>query len=1046
LTPSIPGQFPRSIEEGFQKQKIGLVQRLTPAWRARRLCPFIRPRRLSDEEAGMRTEKRSVSALRALRTAVVPALVVLLAVPAGTLVVNAATLLASPSASTASAEEPIIVAAAGDVACAPGDSTSSTTCRQMDTADVVVGMNPAAVLALGDLQYDRGTAAEFAGGYDPSWGRFKSITHPVPGNHEYDTSGASGYYNYFGSAAGDPAKGYYSWDIGAWHMIALNSECGAVGGCNEGSAQERWLRADLAANAGRCTLAYWHHPLFASGRSTSSVAPFWDALHEAGADLVLSGHSHNYEHFAPQSSSGDADPTGLREFVVGTGGVYFHTHGSLQPNTVARQDHTFGVLKLSLYGARYEWEFVPVAGSTWTDSGSANCHNSSAPPPVAPTAPSGLAVTGTTASQVSLAWSASSPAGGPAVAGYRVYRNGSSTPLNGSPVTSTSYTDTTVAAGTAYSYAVTAVNTAGTESPRSAAVQVTTPGGTGEPPPGGNVLDVPVRASADDAEERTASGAVTLGSGDLNLGQDGDRAQTVGMRFTGVGVPAGATVTRAWVQFQVDEASTAATNLTIAGEAVNSSAAFTTATANVSSRARTAATVGWTPPAWPTAGARGADQRTPDLFPVLQEIISRPGWASGGALSLLVSGTGERTAESVDGGAARAPVLHVEYSTGTTGPVNAAPVVSAGSDASVTRPAAVSLAGSVTDDGLPAPPGVVSATWSETSGPGTVSFADPAAASTTATFSSAGTYVLRLTADDGALQAFDEVTVTVSDATPANTAPVVSAGSDTAVTRPAAVSLAGSVTDDGLPAPPGAVSALWSETSGPGTVSFADPAAAATTATFSSAGTYVLRLTADDGALQAFDEVTVTVSDGGSTPVATILEVPVRTSADDAEERTSSGAMSLGSGDMNLGQDGTNAQTVALRFTGVTLPPGATITAAWVQFQVDEASSGAASLTVAGQAADNAAAFTTTARNVSTRPRTTAGVPWTPLAWPTVAERSTAQRTPDLAAVIQEIVGRPGWASGNALALLVTGTGERTAESVDGGASRAPVLHIEYTT
>ena len=392
------------------------------------------------------------------------------------------------------------MAAAGDIACAPGDSTSATECRQNDTADVVVGMNPDAVLALGDLQYDRGTAAEFAS-YDASWGRFKSITHPVPGNHEYDTAGASGYYGYFGGAAGDPARGYYSWDIGAWHMIALNSECSDVGGCDAGSPQETWLRADLAANAGRCTLAYWHHPLFASGRDTSSVRPFWDALYEGGADLVLNGHSHNYEHFAPQTPSGSANPDGLREFVVGTGGVYFHTHGSLQPNTVARQDDTFGVLKLSLYDSRYEWQFVPVAGSTWTDSGSANCHNSSTPPPTAPAPPSGLTVTGASASQVGLGWTAST---GPDVAGYRVYRNGSATPLTSSLVGTTSYTDGTVAGGTTYSYAVSAVSNAGAESARSAAVSVTTPSA----PPGTGVLDVPVRASADDAEERTSRAVV----------------------------------------------------------------------------------------------------------------------------------------------------------------------------------------------------------------------------------------------------------------------------------------------------------------------------------------------------------------------------------------------------------------------------------------------------------------------------------------------------------------------------------------------------------
>ena len=209
----------------------------------------------------------------------------------------------------------------------------------------------------------------------------------------------------------------------------------------------------------------------------------------------------------------------------------------------------------------------------------------------------------------------------------------------------------------------------------------------------------------------------------------------------------------------------------------------------------------------------------------------------------------------------------------------------------------------------------------------------------------------------------------------------------------------------------------------------------------------MLRLTGDDGALTTSDDATVIVSDPAPPPGATVLEVPVRTSADDAEERTSTGAVSLASGDLNLGLDGTAAQTVAMRFTSVTLPPGATITAAWVQFQVDEASTAAASLTVAGEAADNAAAFTTTIRSISTRTRTTATVSWTPVSWPTVGARTADQRTPDLTAVLQAIVSRPLWASGNALVLLVTGTGTgtRVAESVDGGALKAPVLHIEYT-
>ena len=888
-------------------------------------------RRASRDTGGARSTGRGG---RAVRAAVVPVLVVLLALPGTSLVLAVPALLGSASAV---AEEPIVVAAAGDIACAPGGSPSATSCRQRDTADVVAGMSPAAVLPLGDVQYDRATAAEFAS-YDASWGRFKAITHPVPGNHEYDTAGAVGYYGYFGSAAGDPARGYYSWNIGAWHMIALNSECSAAGGCDAGSPQETWLRADLAANAGKCTLAYWHHPLFSSSHDSSNGRAFWDALYAGGADLVLNGHSHNYEHFAPQTPTGSADPMGLREFVVGTGGVSFSGLGSLQPNTVARQDKTFGVLKLSLYGSRYDWQFMPVAGSTWSDAGSANCHNSSTPPPAAPAAPTGLTVTSASASQVGLSWTAST---GPDVAGYRVYRDASAAPLNSSLVTTTGFTDGTVAGGTTYSYAVSAVNASGVESNRSAAASATTPSA----PPGSGVLDVPVRAGADDAEE-AATGAVDLSSSDLELVTDGT-AQTVGMRFTVVTVPAGATISNAYVQFQVDETSSAATSLTVTGEAADNPSAFTTAVRNISSRPRTASAVGWVPAAWPTVGARGADQRTPNLASVVQEIVARPGWAGGNALALIVTGSGRRTAEAFESGASLAPVLHIEYSSGSSGPTNTVPVVSAGPDRTVTRPGAASLAGSVTDDGLPNPPAQVTPTWTTVSGPGTVTFADAGAASTTATFGAAGNYVLRLTGSDSQLQATDDVAIAVSD-----------------------------------PVPPSG---------------------------------------------------------------ATVLEVPVRISADDAEERASTGAVTLSSGDLNLGQDGANAQTAGLRFTGVGLPRNATVIAAWVQFQVDEASTATAGLTVTGAAADNASAFTTTARNISARPTTTASVSWAPAAWPTVGARAAEQRTPNLAAVLQEIVARPGWVSGNALVLMVSGWAERTAESVDGGALRAPVLHIEYT-
>lgn len=271
-----------------------------------------------------------------------------------------------------------VIAAAGDIAC--GSATPPTApCRHSQTSDILVGGRLDAVLTLGDNQYETGSLADFQSSYDPTWGRVKSITDPVPGNHEYFTSGAAGYFSYFGGAAGDPTKGYYSFDLDSWHLIALNSNCASVGGCDGGSPQERWLRADLAAHQNACTLAYWHHPRFTTRSvgghvSNPEMQPFWQALYEFRADVVLSGHQHNYERFTPQTPTGSADSSaGIRQFVVGTGGRSLYPFTSPPaPNSVVRNDDTFGVLKLTLRPTSYEWQFLPVAG-TFTDSGSATC-------------------------------------------------------------------------------------------------------------------------------------------------------------------------------------------------------------------------------------------------------------------------------------------------------------------------------------------------------------------------------------------------------------------------------------------------------------------------------------------------------------------------------------------------------------------------------------------------------------------------------------------------------------------------------------------------
>ena len=274
------------------------------------------------------------------------------------------------------------IAAAGDIACDPGSPRfgnglgTGFDCRQRATSDLLVGGGYEAVLALGDIQYEVGAGDAFEVSYDASWGRVKPVTRPVPGNHEYGTAGAAGYFEYFGAGAGDPTKGYYSYELGKWHVVALNSNCAAVGGCDAGSAQERWLRADLAAHPSHCTLAYWHHPRYSSGRhgSDSSYVAFWQALVDADADLVLVGHDHDYERFAPQDAGGRRDlERGIREFVVGTGGKNLRPFTRVSPNSEARDATSLGVLELTLGANAYEWRFRVAVGS-FTDSGSASCH------------------------------------------------------------------------------------------------------------------------------------------------------------------------------------------------------------------------------------------------------------------------------------------------------------------------------------------------------------------------------------------------------------------------------------------------------------------------------------------------------------------------------------------------------------------------------------------------------------------------------------------------------------------------------------------------
>lgn len=372
--------------------------------------------------------------------------------------------------------------------------------------------------------------------------------------------------------------------------------------------------------------------------------------------------------------------------------------------------------------------------------------------------------------------------------------------------------------------------------------------------PSQDATAVSVQVSDDDDDAEEQDGYMDLGSSDLELVFESSSQQTVGIRFQGVNVPQGATITSASIQFTVDETDDDATNLTLRGEAADNAAAYAGNDYNITSRPTTSASANWAPAPWNSVGEAGSNQKTPDLAALVQEIVSRPGWSSGNAMAFVITGSGERTAESYDGSSSKAPILNLEYVMGAA------------------------------------------------------------------------------------------------------------------------------------PAPP-------APTLGPPT-------------------------------------------SGGS------LTVAISAPNDDAEEQD--GYIDLGSSDLELVFESSSQQTVGLRFRGIDVPQGATITSARIQFTVDETDSGSTNLTLRGEATDDAAAYTSSSHNISNRPTTSASVNWAPAPWNTVGEAGSDQRTPDLTALVQEIVNRPGWTSGNSIAFLITGQGERTAESYEGSASQAAVLHVTW--
>jgi hypothetical protein len=295
---------------------------------------------------------------------------------------GAARASSTPAPSTTAAPATVTVAAAGDLTCDPADTgdedggnTGPDKCRMKAVGALIAKARPAAFLALGDTQYDDGRLEAFRAGYDKAFGALLPITHPVVGNHEYLTKDAAGYFAYFGTRAGTPGEGWYSFDLGGWHVIALNANCDQID-CSSSGDQGRWLTNDLAQHrTSTCTLAYWHQPRWSSGEhgDDDAVAGMVSTLVEGGADVILSGHDHDYERFRRQAPDGSADADhGIREFVVGTGGRSLRSTGSHEGSEVALSD-TFGALFLTLAPASYGWQFRGVDGAV-KDKGSTACH------------------------------------------------------------------------------------------------------------------------------------------------------------------------------------------------------------------------------------------------------------------------------------------------------------------------------------------------------------------------------------------------------------------------------------------------------------------------------------------------------------------------------------------------------------------------------------------------------------------------------------------------------------------------------------------------
>ena len=614
---------------------------------------------------------------------------------------------------------------------------------------------------------------------------------------------------------------------------------------------------------------------------------------------------------------------------------------------------------------------------------------------------------------VALGWEASTDDN--VVVQYNIYRND----VLISSTDNLSFTDFSVESASSYVYTVAAQDQAGNVSGLSEGVVVT----LSEP-----LLAVRVSSGADDAEEFEDGGVDRNGS-DLELVEDGNRgAQVVGLRFQGVSLPAGAEVVRAWIEFGTDETSSGPVDLTIQGLAEDSPAQFGTEDFAISSRPTTSSSVAWSGlPDWDVVGER---HKTTDVSVIVQELIDRAGWSAGNSMGFVFSGTGHRVAESYQGSRFEAPNLFVEYVLGP--PVNQAPEIDAGSDGSfeLTEPA-YSLSGSVSDDGLPS--GVLMFSWELVSGPAMVAFVDSTALQTEVSFSAAGNYVLNLTASDGELMASDTVEITVYE--PDTVPPTLPSNVQLSAAANGSVSISWAESVDATGVAQYRVYRDGVEIAQTVVTNYLDSGLAELTE-------YSYQVAAEDvaGNLSARTDIQSVMVPSAPLP-GTILQVSISSGDDDAEE-ADDGRIDLGSSDLELvDENGMGNQHVGLRFADVQIPQGALIVDAWLEFETDETDTSATSLSISVMSDANVPAFTSAYYDVSSR-GILSSVVWNDVEpWTVVSEK---HQSPSIATLVQAAVDNAGWAFGNAMGFVITGSGTRTAESYNGERANAVSLFIEY--